>query len=165
MCDSILMQLGNMAIEVRVMSTFREVWIHVIAFLEGSWKIGLRQAVVQVSCYHHQPSVLSSMRNWQRRQTNKTAIFGTSEALWPWPWPWIRSRSHWCAYLVKVYPHTKLRQNWKNFLWMYGWMYGRTDTPEFSKSIRPGCNDLKNWSCVCCCQQLIVCYVNWRSLF
>ena len=42
-----------------------------------------------------------------------------SEASWPWPWPWIESRSHWCAYVVEVYPHTKLDRNRKNYLWTY----------------------------------------------
>jgi len=36
----------------------------VIAFLEGNSKIGLRQAMVQASYYHHQPSV------WAPRQNN-----------------------------------------------------------------------------------------------
>jgi len=47
------------------------------------------------------------------------------------------------AYPVDVYPHTKLDGNRKNFLWIYGRMDWRTDTPEF-QSIRssPG-NDLK----------------------
>jgi len=40
--------------------TFGKVWSHVIAFLEGNSKITLRQPVVQVPYYHHQPSVLSS---------------------------------------------------------------------------------------------------------
>jgi len=39
----------------------------VIAFLEGSSKVGLRQAVVQVPYYHQQPSVLSSMLKRRRR--------------------------------------------------------------------------------------------------
>ena len=35
--------------------------------------------------------------------------------------------SQWCAYLVEVYPHTKLDRNRKkNFLWTYGWTYGVT---------------------------------------
>jgi len=53
--------------EVCVISTFREVWTHVIAFLEGNSKIGLGKAVDQVPHYHYQPSVLSSMQNWRRR--------------------------------------------------------------------------------------------------
>ena len=44
--------------EFREISTFGEVSIVVIAFLNS--KIGLRQAVVQVPYYDHQPSVLSS---------------------------------------------------------------------------------------------------------
>jgi len=48
-------------------STFCEVWTLVIAFLEGNWKIRLRQAVVQVPYYHHQPSVLSSTPKRRRR--------------------------------------------------------------------------------------------------
>ena len=42
----------------------------------------------------------------------------------------IRSRSHWCTYVVEVYPHTKLDGNRKNFLWTYE----RTDTPEFQST-------------------------------
>ena len=46
------------------------------------------------------------------------------------PWP------HWCAYLVEVYPHTKLDGNRKNFSWTYVCMdvYSRTDTPEFQST-------------------------------
>ena len=47
--------------------TFGEIWTLVIAFLEGNSKIGLRQAVVQVPYYGHQPSVLSSTPKWRRR--------------------------------------------------------------------------------------------------
>jgi len=44
------------------------------------------------------------------------------------------------TYHVEVYPHTKLDQNRKNFLWTYG----RMDTPKFSKSISSSRgNDLK----------------------
>ena len=35
-------------------------------------------------------------------------------------------RGHWCTYMVKVYPHTKLDGNQKNFLWTYGLTEGRT---------------------------------------
>jgi len=48
-------------------STFREVWTPVIAFLEGNSKIRLQEAVVQVPYYHQQPSVLSSMPKQRRR--------------------------------------------------------------------------------------------------
>jgi len=41
------------------------------SFLRRNSKIGLRQAVNQILYYHHQPSVLSSMRKWQRRYTRK----------------------------------------------------------------------------------------------
>ena len=37
-----------------------------------------------------------------------------------------------CAYVVEIYPHTTLDRNRKNYLWTDG----RTDTPDFSKSIR-----------------------------
>jgi len=53
--------------EFREISTFREVWTHVIALIEESSKIGLWQAVEHVPYYHHQPSVLSSIRKWRRR--------------------------------------------------------------------------------------------------
>jgi len=53
--------------ECREISTVREVWTLVIAFLEGNLKIGFRQATEQVPYYHQQPSVLSLMRKWQRR--------------------------------------------------------------------------------------------------
>jgi len=46
--------------EFREIWTFGKVWTLVIAFLEGNSKLGLRQAVFQVSYYHYQPSVLSS---------------------------------------------------------------------------------------------------------
>jgi len=52
---------------------FREIWIQgevwtlLIAFLEGNWNIGLRQAVVQVPYYDDRPSFLSSTQNRQRR--------------------------------------------------------------------------------------------------
>jgi len=48
--------------EFREISTFREVWTPVIAFLDGNRKIGPRQAVDQVPCYQCQPLVLSSTR-------------------------------------------------------------------------------------------------------
>jgi len=53
--------------EFREIWTLDEVWTLVIGFLEGNSKIGFQQAVAQVSYYHHQPSVLSSMpkrRRW-----------------------------------------------------------------------------------------------------
>jgi len=53
--------------ECRDISTLREVWTLVIAFLKAKSKIGFRQAVVQVPYYHWQTSVLSSMRKWRRR--------------------------------------------------------------------------------------------------
>jgi len=130
-------------------STFCKVWTYVIAFPEGNSKIALTQAVDQVPYCHHQKSILSSMRKWQRRETYESAIFATSEAPWPWPWPWIRLRSHWCACVVEIYAHTKLERNWKNFLWTEVCTYGRTDTLEFSKSIRTSPGDnlklLLNW--------------------
>jgi len=98
-------------------STFLWVWTRVIALLEGNSKIGLRQAVDQVPYYYHQPSVLSSMQNGREDRPRKLQFFETSKA--PWPWPWIGPRSYWSAYLVEVYPHTKLGQYRKNFLWTY----------------------------------------------
>jgi len=53
--------------EFRQISILVEVWTLVIAFLDGNSKIGLRQAVVQVPYYGHQPSVLSSTPKWRRR--------------------------------------------------------------------------------------------------
>jgi len=53
--------------ECRQISIMDEVWTLTIAFLDGNSKIGLRQAVVQVPYYGHQPSVLSSTPKWQRR--------------------------------------------------------------------------------------------------
>jgi len=53
--------------EFHEISTFRKVWSHVIAFLEGNSKIRLRQGVGQVPCCHYQPLVLSSMAKWRRR--------------------------------------------------------------------------------------------------
>jgi len=53
--------------EFRQILILDEVWTLVIAFLDGNSKIGLRQAVVQVPYYGHQPSVLSSTPKWRRR--------------------------------------------------------------------------------------------------
>ena len=53
--------------EFRQISILDKVWSLVIAFLDGNSKIGLRQAVVQVPYYGHQPSVLSSTPKWRRR--------------------------------------------------------------------------------------------------
>ena len=50
--------------EFREIPTFGNVWTLVIAFLEGHLKIGLRQAVGQLSQYHHRPSVLTCTRKW-----------------------------------------------------------------------------------------------------
>ena len=52
--------------EFREILTFGKVCTVVITFLEGNSKTGLRQAVVQVPYYHHQPSVLSSTQKRQR---------------------------------------------------------------------------------------------------
>jgi len=43
----------------------------------------------------------------------------------------IGSRPYLCAYVVEIYPYTKLDQNQKNFLWTYG----RTNTTSNSRSI------------------------------
>jgi len=135
--------------EFREISTFCKVWTPAIAFLEGNSKIGLRQAVGRVPYYHHQPSAARQHGGGDRpRKVQFSTIFGTLESPWPWSWPWIGLRSHWCAYPVEIYPHTKLNRNRRNFLWTdgstYGWTEGRMDTPDFSKSIRtsPG-DDLK----------------------
>jgi len=53
--------------EFRQILTLDKVWTLVIAFLEGNSKMGLRQAVVQVSYYGHQPSGLSSTPKRRRR--------------------------------------------------------------------------------------------------
>jgi len=53
--------------EFRQISTLDEVWTPMIAFLEGNSKIGLRQAIVQVPYYGHQPSMLSFTPKWRRR--------------------------------------------------------------------------------------------------
>ena len=53
--------------ECRQISILDEVRTLAIAFLDGNSKIGLRQAVVQVPYYGHQPSVLSSTPKWRRR--------------------------------------------------------------------------------------------------
>jgi len=53
--------------EFRQISILDKVLTLVIAFLDGNSKIGLRQAVVQVPCYGHQPSVFSSTPKWRRR--------------------------------------------------------------------------------------------------
>ena len=53
--------------EFRQISIVDEVWTLVIAFVDGNSKIGLRQAVVQVPYYGHQPSFLSSTPKWRRR--------------------------------------------------------------------------------------------------
>ena len=53
--------------EFRQILILDEVWTLVIAFLDGNSKIGLRQAVVQVPYYGHQPSVLSYTPKWRRR--------------------------------------------------------------------------------------------------
>jgi len=64
--------------ECREISTFREVWTLVIAFLEGKLKIGLRKVVDQVPYYHYQSPVLSSTRKWRRRSIWKCAVMGNS---------------------------------------------------------------------------------------
>ena len=46
--------------EFREISTFREAWTSVIAF------VGLLRAISQVPCYHYQPSVFSSTPKWRR---------------------------------------------------------------------------------------------------
>ena len=52
--------------EFREISTFREVWTVVIAFLEGNSEIGLFQAVEQVPYYHQQSS---NHQFWARRES------------------------------------------------------------------------------------------------
>ena len=60
-------EIGLWPFECRQISILDEVWTLMIAFLDGNSKIGLRQAVVQVPYYGHQPSVLSSTPKWRRR--------------------------------------------------------------------------------------------------
>jgi len=48
----------------------------------------------------------------------KSAIFTTTEAPWPWP----------CAYVVELYPHTKLDRNQKS---VYRWTDGHTWVPIY----------------------------------
>ena len=54
-------------LEFRQILILDDVWTLVIAFLDENSKIGLRQAVVQVPYYGHQPSVLSSTPKWRSR--------------------------------------------------------------------------------------------------
>jgi len=64
MLNHVTVALSNTEIwpfEICVISTFREVWSHMIAFLEGNLKTGFQQAVDKIPYYHNQPSVLSSM--------------------------------------------------------------------------------------------------------
>ena len=85
--------------------------------------------------YHNQPSVLRirtktaeeidlekcNFRNFRSSVTLTLTL--TSDG---------GSRSYRCAYPVEVYPHTKLDQNWKNFLYTDGITYVRTsDSPGF----------------------------------
>jgi len=65
--DCSLTHYRNMASWISNISTFRDIWTLVIAFLDGNSKIGLQQAVDHVPDYHQQPSVLSSTRMWWRR--------------------------------------------------------------------------------------------------
>jgi len=113
--------------EFREISTFGEVWTLVMAFLEGNSKIGLQQAVVQVPYYHHFWAPCQIGRRDRSRKCN-FHNFGSSVTL---TLTLDRVKSHWCAYVVEVYPHTKLDGNWKNFLWLYVRTDVRMDTPEF----------------------------------
>ena len=56
---------------VTVVARTTDIWPfefrQILIFIDGNSKIGLRQAVVQVPYYGHQPSVLSSTPKWRRR--------------------------------------------------------------------------------------------------
>ena len=56
-------------LECPAMSTFREVWTPVIAFLEENLKNWAQKSCRSGPYYHYQPSVLSSMAKCQRKQT------------------------------------------------------------------------------------------------
>jgi len=106
--------------ECREMSIFGEVWTLVIAFLEGNSKIWIRQAVVQVVYYHHQPSFELHTKTAEEIDLEKCNFrnFVSSVTL---TLTLDRVESHCCAYLIEVYPHTKLDRNRKRKL------CGRTD--------------------------------------
>ena len=106
--------------EFRQISILDEVWTLVITFLDGNSKIGLQQAVVQVPYYGHQPSVLSSRQNGGEDRPRKVHFSQLRKLRDLDLRSGQPSRSHWCAYVVEVYPHTKLDGNQKTFC-------GRTD--------------------------------------
>jgi len=113
----------------------------VIAFLEGNSKIGLRQAVVQVPYYHKQPSVLSCTQNGGEDRARKVQ-FSKLRKLRDLDLDLRSGRGNTgahCAYVVEVYPHTKLGRNRKKNLWTYG----RRDTPEFQSTRSSVDDDLK----------------------
>jgi len=112
--------------EFREISTFREDWTLVIAFLKWNSKIGLRQAVVQVPYCHHQPSVFSvhaktaeeidvEKYNFRNFTSSATLTLDRAEII-------LVRISGRCLPTQQMTPKSE-----KNFLWTYG----RTDTPEF----------------------------------
>jgi len=125
--------------QCREIWTFGKVWTLVTAFLEGNSKIGLRQAVDQVPCYHQRPSVLSSTQKRRRRYWDRPTKVQFSQ---------LRKlrdldvdlRSGWGHTGAHMWSRSTHTPNYveigKKTLWTYGRTYARTDTPEFQSTRR-----------------------------
>ena len=68
-------------LKFREISTFRDVWTLVVAFLEGNSKMGLWKVVDQFAYYHYRTSVSSSMWKWRSTSTPNDTLM--HPAIWP----------------------------------------------------------------------------------
>jgi len=96
--------------EYREITTLDEVWILVIAFLERNFK---KRA--PTSCG---PGPITNHQFWAPCENEEEidlaqSIFRNFGRSVTFTLTLDRSRSHWCAYVVEVYPHTKLDGNRK----------------------------------------------------
>jgi len=83
--------------ECREISTFREVWTLVIAFLEENFKIWLDKLWARshtITSNHQFLPARESGGGDRPRSVQLWAIVGSSNAPSPSPWPWMRSTSY-----------------------------------------------------------------------
>jgi len=112
--------------EIHVMSTFREVWTR-DSFLRSKLE---NQALTRC-----RPGPILSWSTISfdlhaKDSGDRPRKLQFSELQKPHDLDLGSDRGHTGAHLIKVYPHTKLHQNRKKILWMYGHMDGRMDTPS-----------------------------------
>jgi len=132
--------------EFREISTLREVWTVMIAFLEAHSKIWLWQAIDQIPYDHQQQSVLSStqMEMWSYGQLSEVHMLHDLELDLGSGQGHINIHST-CR--TTSMPTHQIRSKSEKLLWTYGWtyvhMYGWTNKPEFQSTRSSVSDDLK----------------------